>query len=655
MNKTFLLPALFISLLIFSCQPDEDLISPDISLIKKVKSTEILLRNNTWRFNDLIVTVKYEMRAIPLLANVADENGMVQPGEYNAYEIYGNYNRQNYYKYQFRTIQILADTTTENGTYNKVGYYNVLSPKEIRINPDSLGLATYTYRYDENDGLFTVTSDHLTNGTINDLINKKIMDAIYSGKPNDIANSVVDKILGNPKIHASVEQALYDLIHGKLEDISQNPEEISEKLASLIVEKLKETDWESLVYEKLVELLEKLKVENPEQKAEEIALQISNRIETNISQADIYAAILPIFQKFGDETLPALVPNLADAIYSVIARVFTEDNIYNKIYPAWIHFSAVDSVSILSLADTLGSVITNHFFDEAHLAAALEPFISTLRSTPNSKIPALAQDIIDQVLIPLVDSINSTFPDLNLEPDWNSVKPILVSALTAIKASIGNQSDSEAATALAKNIIGIMDLAISKGVETALFTLQDIPADQAAQVIAAWINNLVTVSEPQIVAFLEIKLNELADLFNAEAVSEEISAKIYARIMEVFGKDNIYNLILPVMQRLSDIDAEAAAAIITDWLFESGIIKDNITEEQVLAALTEGITGLIGQIDVDEATGKLVDLIMQSNIVQNVDRKVLKQMLEIKIYELLIELGKDINAIEKVEFSIKIY
>lgn len=653
MNKIFLLPALFISLLILSCQPDEDLISPDISVIQKVKSTEILLRNNTWRFNDLVVTVKYEMRAIPLLANVADENGMVQPGVYNAFEIYGNYNRQNYYKYQFKTIQIVRDTTGK-GVYDKLGFYNVLSPTEMRVNPDSLGLATYRYKYLENEGIFTLTSDQLTNGKINDVINKMITDAILSGKPNDIANSVIDRILGNEEIQAAIQQLLYDLIHNKLDAIAQNPDEISKKLALLIVQKLKEVDWETLVYSKLVELLEKLKVDNPEQKAQELAVRIADKIETGISQSDIYNAILPVLKQFEDETLPKLVPNLADAIYKVISQVFTEENIYDKIYPIWINFSRIDSASISSMADTLGTVITNHFFDEALLATKLEPFMATLRSTPTSKIPALAQDIIDHILIPLVDSINTTFPDLNLEPDWNSIKPILVSGLTAIKASIGSQSDAEAAAALAKNIIGIMDLTITRGVESALFYLQGIPADQASQVIAAWISNLVTVGEPQIVAFLEEKLNELADLFNAEDVADELSVKIYAKIQEVFTADNIYNLILPVMQRLSEINVDAAARIITDWLFESGIIKDNITEDQVLAKLTEIVSQLIGNMNVDEASQKLVDLILQSNIVQNIDGKILKQIIEIKGYGLLIELGKSINAIDKIEISIRL-
>ena len=108
------------------------------------------------------------------------------------------------------------------------------------------------------------------------------------------------------------------------------------------------------------------------------------------------------------------------------------------------------------------------------------------------------------------------------------------------------------------------------------------------------------------------------------------------------------------MERLSEINVEAAAGIITDWLFDLGLIEDNFTEEQVVEALAGIIAELIGSINVDEASQKLVDLILQSEIVNNVDGKVLKQLVEIKIYELLIELGNDLNAIDKVELRIMV-
>ena len=652
-NKIFLLLAYIVTLFFVSCDQDEDIRTPEEKQLEKIKAIGDLLQYNTWGFDDLIVDVKSEMRAIPLLANVADENGMVQPGAYNSFDIFGNDLRQEFYSYQFINNKIYLDSAGQD-EYHQFGSYIVLRSDEISLALDSISTVRYKYDYLEDVGLFKMTSGQLGNAKINKAVNLLIAESILSGKPGDIADFVVDMLLANENVQAAIQQLLYDLIHGNLDELAQNPEEVAQKLAEIIVQKLKEVDWETLVYDKLVDLLEELKVDDPEQAAMDLAEKIADRIETGISQSDIYEAILPILKDFENETLPKLVPILSEAIYSVIDNAFSEENVYNKIYPVWMAFSEVDSSSIVELADTLGTVITEHFFDAEALATSLEPFIATLRSTSNAKIPALAQEIIDDVLIPLVDSINASFPGLELDPDWNSIKPILVSALTVIKSNIGDQTDAEAAASLADNIIGMMDLLISKGVETAIFRLQDIPADQASQVIAAWISILVDMAEPQIVTFLESKLNELADQFNAEEVADELSAKIHAKILEVFGAENLYELILPFMERLSEINVEAAARIITDWLSDLGLIEDNFTEEEILEALTGIIAELIGSINVDEASQKLVDLILQSEIVNNIDGKVLKLLVEIKIYELLIELGNDLNAIDKVELSIMV-
>ena len=653
MNKLYLFLTIILAMLLLSCNQDEDLRSPEEKELEKIKSTSELLQYNTWGFNDLIVDVKSEMRAIPLLANVADENGMVQPGSYHSYDIFGNDHRQEVYSYQFMNNKLFLDSTGQE-EYHHIGSYVVLRSDEMAMALDSLKPVRYAYEYMVNEGIFTMTSDHLGNAIIHDAVNLLVAKAILSGKPDDIASAVIDKLLGNEGIQASIQQLLYDLIHGNLEEITQSPEEIAQKLAELLVQKLKEVDWETLLYEKLVILLEELKVDDPEQAAQELAAKIASRIETGVSQSDIYDAILPVLKEFENETLPKLVPVMAEAIYGVFTRAFSEENIYNKIYPIWIGFSQVDSSRIAEIADSLGTVLTEHFFNEEILAASLEPFIAILRSTPTAKIPALAQDIIDQVLIPLVDSINDSFPGLDLDPDWNSIKPVLTSALTVIKSSIGDQTDAEAAANLAEGILGVMDLVVSNGVEKAIVHLQDIPADQASQVIAAWISNLVELAEPQIVAALEEKLNELADLFSAEEHAEELSAKIHDKVLEIFSSENIYKLLLPVMERLSEINVEEAAQVITDWLLDLDLIKDNITEEEVLDALTGIIAGLIGEINVDQATQKLVDLILQSEITDHIDGDVLKRLIELKTYELLIKFGNDLNAIDTIKLSIMI-
>ena len=328
----------FLIVILSSCKKDDPLVSPDYNVIKHIKDTEILLRNNLWGFHDMRVDVRYEMRATPMLANVADENGMVQPGIYDSYAIYGNDIRQKKYNYQFTTTKVYRDTT-DGDAFTKIAFYNVLSQTEIRLNPDSIGSINYNYVYNEEEDLFKIKSSQVTNGHVNDLFNKAILDAIVAGKPNELADAAVDKLLNNPEIQAAIQALLYDMVHGKVEGLTQNPEIISQKLATLILEELKLVDWETLLYNRLLELLEELQVDNPEDAALALATQVATIIETSISEADIYNAILPILQNFENETLPALVPNLSQAIYSVITIAFTEENIYAKIYPAWISFS----------------------------------------------------------------------------------------------------------------------------------------------------------------------------------------------------------------------------------------------------------------------------------------------------------------------------
>ena len=68
-------------------------------------------------------------------------------------------------------------------------------------------------------------------------------------------------------------------------------------------------------------------------------------------------------------------------------------------------------------------------------------------------------------------------------------------------------------------------------------------------------------------------------------------------------------------------------------------------------ALTEIISQFIGNINVDDASQKLTDLILQSGFVENIDGTILRQLIEFKTYEFLVELAKEINAIDKIEMS----
>ena len=177
MNKVFLFLISIATFLLASCDQDEDIRTPEEKQLENIKATGDLLQYNTWGFNDLIVDVKSEMRAIPLLANLADENGMVQPGTYYSYDIFGNDRRQEVYSYQFMNNKIYLDSVGQ-GEYQIYGSYAVLRSNEISISLDSLYPVRYKYEYVADEGIFKMSSNQLGNAIIHKAVNLMVAKAI---------------------------------------------------------------------------------------------------------------------------------------------------------------------------------------------------------------------------------------------------------------------------------------------------------------------------------------------------------------------------------------------------------------------------------------------------------------------------------------------
>ena len=247
---TLFISAFLVLLLFFSCNKDEDRTPSQVEM-DKVIAIHTMLQDNNWGFVDYRIKVAYEAEAPLILANVADENGMVQAGTYDAYDIFGNGDRQEYYNYQFINNKLNRDTIGNN-TFNDYGFYYVMSSKEIWLNPENVGFMQYEYSYNDENGNFIMTAPQGRNEKVVNLLNNIVTNSLLKGTPGDIADAVIDKLLNNDKVSEKINQILYDLIHGKIEEINQSPEDISAKLAPIIVNKLKDVDWEFIIEDKLV-------------------------------------------------------------------------------------------------------------------------------------------------------------------------------------------------------------------------------------------------------------------------------------------------------------------------------------------------------------------------------------------------------------------
>ena len=652
MNQLYTKVFVFISIGFFFSSCEKDTKTQEQEEREEIMAVEDQLRNNQWSFYDISVSVLYESRAIPLLVNVADENGMVKPGVYDSYTIFGNSRRQLYHTYSFTRDDILLDTSNSEVSY-KVGGYYVLNTSQLRIKPDSSRAVKFAYENLSEENKLILTASSVYTPEMIASINNAIIQMVLSDKPNDLATAFVDFLQGNEKVSKAIEQLLYNLIHGRIEEISQSPEETAEKLARAIVEKLGEIDWEEVLYERILEFMQNLQQENPEDRATELAQRVADKIEASLTKSEIYDVLLPVLEDFENESLPALASRLAATVYEKITEALSEENLYNRIYPIWEEIAGADSASVIEVADTLAGIVTAHFFDYETLRERMLPFVEEIDQTPTLKLSKLSQEIIDSVLTPAVVDINEAFPGLNLEPNWASTKPIITSVLTAIKAALGSSTVEELAGNLAEALIGVMDLAIQKGFEKAIYSLQQIPPEQAASVISSWITNLVEMAEQPVIDFIEGKLNNVFDQFEAQRAAEELAVLIHSKLLLVFSEENLYKLVMPILEAFQEADLEKIAETIAQWIIELDLISDNITEEQLVAKLAEIIGDMIGNIDPENASQTLVDLILENELVKQLDGKILKQVLETKIYELLYTIAGDLNAIDNIQLTIR--
>ena len=616
-----------------------------------IMALERTLRDNRWGFEDLTVSVQYPTKAIPLLANVADENGDVLPGVYDAYTIFGNSKRQLDYTYQFLRDDINLDTSDGNN-FNRVAGYYVIDKSKIRIRPDSVIAVQLNYQYFESNGRIIFQAENVYKEEWVTAINNAIVNSLLSGNPTDLSDKVVDFLQDNEKVQQAIRQFLYDLIHGKIEEITSSPEEQAEKIAVFIVDKLKEIDWEAILYERILERLTEFQLEDPEEIAQQLAQQVSDKIEASISQNDIYEVLLPVFQQLEDEVLPVVVSRVAAAVYDIIAEKLSEENVYERVYPVWQEFTQVDSTTVGETADTLAGIVASHFFNMDSLTSRLIPTIELVDQTPTFQLGGISEEIIDSVLIPKVEQINARFPDLNLDPDWGTIKPIITSFLTVIKSQLGNQTVEELAESLAIQLIGLMDNLIQKGFEKAIYALQEIPPEQVASVFASWVVNLVEMVEEPVVTIIEAKLNQILEAFEAEQAAWEMAGIIHSKILEVFSEQNLYNLFTPIIEILQDLNMERIAETIAQMITEADLLPGEITEEELVAALTVKLSESIGSIDPNNVTEKLVDLLLSSDLVEQIDGDLLKKVIEFKVYELMNSIGAHINAIDNIEFSL---
>ena len=618
-------------------------------------ATESMLRDNNWSFYDFKVSVKYESKASPLLANIADQKGMVQPGVYDSYDIFGNNYHQLNDVYRFGRDEILLDTTSKQN-FNKIGGYFILNTEKIRINLDSLRAIKFDYSNNITDNLFIINTSDIHRKLLLDFINNLLIKSIMNEKPKQLADTFVTKILETGKIQDEINMYIYDLIHGKISGFQENPEKVSKLISNIILNKLANINWELILKNKIEEKLKQFQTKLDTDKISTIiAKRIVDKINASITQDDIYNIIYPKLENFENETLPIISTQIAEEIFKLITSKLSTENIYNKIYPMWESVTNIDTVTVKVVSDSLSKIVTAKFFNSDEFIQELIPFVTKIDDTKTVKLGALSQEIIDNVLIPTTNNINARFANLNLTPDWGKIKPLITSSLTVIKTALKkpNVTIQSMSETLAKGIYAIMEKVIQKGFEKAIFRIQEIPANLVAETISIWATGRIEGAQPIINDKLIAKLNMVFDKFKAEDASELIAEIVKNKISTTINEENIYTYVLPVIEKIKQADVEKIAIKLADIITDLEIVSDKIDRNKLEEKLEIIVSNLIGKINTENVTDKLVSLLIENDLVQGLDGSLLKKVLSAKIYNLLIATAHNINAIENVEISIQ--
>jgi hypothetical protein len=608
LNRLFFV--LLTLVLFISCEQPED---PVIAAVNDINKT---LKKHDWRLSQFIIEVNDEDIPPPLLFNSSDS--LILKGKYDLNDMV--LEREEMLKY---TVNFLEDGTvaTSDGQFDllkdeaEISYF-VLNDQAVRIK--SRESLLYDYLYDPNEQTISLTLDTERASRRIRQLNDKLISQITNKTPDRIGDLIAQILFNNEALQGLINDVLVDAISGKLSFINEiDPEESSKYLAEQILNALKQVDWQTRLTELLKVELEKLTNIDPEEVSEKIAEKIISLVEEELSVDRINAFILPYIERIPTNS-DAVSEALATLIVNLFLESFDESKLQIVIESAWREFTKLNEEQIEVISDTLAYSVSDIWINEQNMTNLLLPFTKKIDETSLFQMGALAEEATDAIR-GLVDNVNELFPDLNLEPDYESLQSTLRTAFIAAKPTIGLIGGPEAAaSSLAKLIINqfLNQEAISAGFKSALQFLQTIDPEIAASKITTWLVSLELEVGPVLIEYLSDLLSPILENIDPELTAERIATALNNFITSNITKDYVRTLILPLLERFTEINAEEVANFLAERILELDIIEDTINQETIEAVLLPILTS-IKETNVEELSQNLINAIVDSGIFED--------------------------------------
>jgi hypothetical protein len=550
------------------------------------------------------------------------------------------------------------DMITSGGPIDALGdsvaSYFVFNERTIRISSNEVSL-NYSYLYDVDQQTLALTLTAEQAGRAIQKVNEELIDAISKRTPDKLGDLVAKLLYNNESIQRLINDLLVSALAGQLEFINDfDPKESADLMAEKIFEALKNIDWEGKLTELLRAELEKITNIDPDLVASEIAAEVAAAINQRLSLENIYDLILPFLNELATDP-DGNATKISTLIVDLLLGVFNEENLQPLISAAWQKFTELDQEQVGVIADTLTSIVEEVWINEDNITQLILPITQKIDETSLLQMGKLAAEATDSIEV-LVGKINTTFPDLNLEPDYESMESQIKAILIAAKPVIGLVGGPEKAARQIAALIKTQFLStdnLKQVFTSAINTLQNLDPQLVGEKIAAWLTNLAEVISPDIIEFLSEKLSPILDNLDPEFTAFKIAQALNGFIKDNVTQENIKALILPAIEFISNINAELVARYIAQTILSLDIIKDNINEEAIASILLPVLQS-ISEINPEQLSQAIVDAIVNSGIFEDViTEERVSAIIALLIYNNMWENVKVVNNFREVTITLR--
>jgi hypothetical protein len=617
-------------------------------VIESVLETNETLQKHIWTLEDFRVELKDDDIPPPILFSLTEAE--IAGGVYDLDDMVLDASDARKLRLQFTPEKEIVHVDEEfDFVFGDASTYFVFNDRSIRLSGPNNSL-NYRYNYFEGsrEMMFSLTEEQATK-TIED-INKKLIKHIANQTPDKIGDLVADILFNNEKVQQLINDQLVGLISGKIEFINDlDPDAIADSVSARIIMALQSVDWEGELTQLLKTELEKITNIDAEAVSQQIGAAVAQKINDELTVDKIYNIVLPFIENI-TENPESSAGSIAQLIVNLFGSIFDENKIKDIIRPAWVEFTMLDSTKVSAVSDTLAGVIQNVWLNEANISSIVLPFAERIDSTSILQMGALAQEVTDSIQT-LIDKINAKLPDLNLNPDYQSMKSQIQTIFIAAKPLIGlaggpQQAADDVAAILVSQILNKSN--ISLAVAAGINFLQGIDSETATNTLTTWLINLATEISPSLINYLQDLLAPIIENLNPDYTAFKIAQALNGFIQNNVTESAIANLVLPILNAITNINAEAVANYLAVQLLDSDLIKENINQENIKNILLPILQDL-KDTDVEELVNSLIQELVNSDLFKSVvTEETISTVISLIIYNSAWEKVKVANNFKEV-------